>query len=488
MNYDKLEILLKNSPSWKMLRSKNAVLMISFFYNQFKVTNESEVPNYVLVQKLADYLDELNYQDEEEQTDLSSLNLDSIDRAKQYIERWTKENYLRNYIDESSKQIINVYTTHTERVFRFLELLKDREYAPTESKFKDIFKKLQELIDNSTEDPAKKIEELEKKKEEIENEIRKIKREGVVTTYENYQIQERFEDVNKLANELVGDFKEVEDHFKVIVRDIYEKQSDNLLTKGRILRYTFDALDELKNRNQGKSFYAFWNFLNDDVSQDELKLLVGEVYKILEDRGITYNDRFLRKVKSLLHNAGMKVLDSNNLLADKLTRVIAEKDLLERKQARETINEIRNLALQMVDKKPSAEEYIVIEGGAIIDLPLERKLVSEEEVVSEFVDQPKLAENVIDIDSLGRVVNSSHINKVQLNKNVQRMLNSKSPVVLSEVLSEYPVTKGLAEVLGYFSLVPLNEKYFINQQETEYLQFDFKNDKFLKAPQIIFSK
>lgn len=68
------------------------------------------------------------------------------------------------------------------------------------------------------------------------------------------------------------------------------------------------------------------------------------------------------------------------------------------------------------------------------------------------------------------------------------MLNTKSPVILSEVLKEYPITKGLAEVLGYFSLVPQNEKYFINQEATEYLQFDFENDKFLKAPQIIFSK
>ncbi len=488
MKYDKLEILQKNSSTWKMLRSKNAVLMISFFSNQFKETNVSEIPNSVLVQKLADYLDELNYQDEEEQTDLNSLNLDSIDRAKQYIEKWTNENYLRNYIDESSKQIINAYTTHTERVFRFLDLLKDREYAPTESKFKDIFKKLQEIKDNSTEDPEQKIKDLEKKKEEIENTIQKIKHEGFVSTYENYQIQERFEDISKLANELVGDFKEVEDHFKVIVRDIYNKQSDNILTKGRILKYTFDAIDELKNRNQGKSFYAFWNFLNDDTSQDELRFLVGEVYKILEDRGIPYNERFLRKVKSLLHQAGMKVLESNNLLADKITRVIAEKDLLERKQARETINEIRNLALKMFGKKSSFKEYIVIEGDAIIDLAMDRKLVTEEAVTSEFSEQPILAVNIIDIDSLGRVVNSSHINKLQLNKNVQRILNSKSPITLSEVLNEYPITKGLAEVLGYFSLVPQNEKYFINQETSEYLQFDFENDKFLNAPQIIFSK
>ena len=332
--------MLKNSPTWKMLRANHAALMITFFYNQFKATNITEIPNSILIQKLADYLDELNYQDEDEVNDLNNLNLDSIDRAKKYIEKWTEENYLRNYIDESSKQIINAYTIHTERVFRFLDLLKEREYAPTESRFKDIFNKLQEIIENSTEDPAQKIEELEKRKEEIENEIREIKRDGYVKPYENYQIQSRFEDVNKLANELVGDFKEVEDNFKAIVRDIYEKQTNKQNTKGKILQYTFDSLDELKLRNQGKSFYAFWNFLIDDISQDELKFLVTEVYKILEDRGIDYNEKFLRKLKSLLHQAGRKVLDSNNLLAEKLTRMIAEKDIQDRRQARETINEM----------------------------------------------------------------------------------------------------------------------------------------------------
>jgi hypothetical protein len=228
--------------------------------------------------------------------------------------------------------------------------------------------------------------------------------------------------------------------------------------------------------------------LIDDASQEELKFLISEVYKILDDRDIDYNEKFLRKVKSLLHQAGRKVLDSNNLLADKLTRVIAEKDLLEKKKARETINEIRNRALQMVDKTPSFEEYMCIEGNAIIDMPMERKFVAEEEIISEFKEQPNVAPNIIDINSLDRVVNSNHINKAQLLKNVQRLLNKKPTVILSEVLEAYPITKGLAEVLGYFSLVPQNEKYFINHEQIEYLQFDFDNDKYLKAPQIIFNK
>lgn len=116
-----------------MLRSNNAALQISFLYNQFRENNEQPISNSKLVQKLADYLDELNYQDEDE-IDLSSLNLDSIDRARKYIEQWTdeKNRYLSNYTDESTKEVMNLPTKHTSRVFQIMQLLKDRKLVGTE--------------------------------------------------------------------------------------------------------------------------------------------------------------------------------------------------------------------------------------------------------------------------------------------------------------------------------------------------------------------
>jgi hypothetical protein len=489
MNHEQLKVLLKNSPTVKMLRSNNAALIISFLQSQFRETNEQPISNSILTQKLADYLDELNYQDEEDEMDLSSLNLDSVDRARKYIEQWTdeKNRYLSNYTDENSKDIMNVPTKHTSRVFQIVELLKDRKLVGTESKFKDIFHKLKELIDNSIEDPAKKIEELQKRKSEIEDQIRKIKREQTVSTFEDYQIKSRYDDVTKLTNELIGDFREVEENFKIIVRSIYEKQSDKSLSKGKLLQYTFDSLDELKQTDQGKSFYAFWNFLLDDVSQEELKVLVNEVYKILEDRGIDFNEKFLRRAKTILHLSGRKVWDSNNLLADKLSRIIAEKNLEERKKAKEAINSIRNLALQLVDKKPSLDSYIVIEEDAMIDLPMEKKL-GEEQIISEFDEQPKSADNVFDFESLSNLIRTNHINRKELLNNIDSILNEKDVVTLKEVLDVYPISKGLAEVLGYYSLVQTTDRFFIKQEVTEYLKFDSMNEKYLKAPQVIFSK
>lgn len=488
MNYEQIKILIKNSPTIKMLRSSNAALIISFLQKEFKETNEQPIPNAILIKKLADYLDELNYQDEED-TELSSLGLDSTDKAKKYVEHWTdeKNRYLSNYIDEHTKEIMNVPTKHTSRIFQVVELLKDRKLIGTESKFKDVFRKLKELIDNSIEDPEKKIKELEKRKSEIEEEINIIKRDGTVKTFENYQIKSRFDDLIKLTNELVGDFREVEDNFKEIVRNIYEKQSNLTLSKGKILQYTFDSIEELKQTEQGKSFYAFWNFLLDDISQEELKTLVNEVYKILDDREIEYNEKFLRRAKAILHLSGRKVWESNNLLADKLSRVIAEKNLEERKKAKETINAIRTLALQMVDKEPIFDFYITIEGDSIIDLPMERKL-GEEQTLAVFKDQPKPAENFIDYKAISNLVNTKQINKKELLKNVEKMLNTNSQIALGEVLKEYPVSKGLAEVLGYISLVQTREKFYVQENETEYLQFDFTENKYLKAPKVIFTK
>jgi hypothetical protein len=488
MKFEEVKIIVKNSPPLKMLRSNSAALIISFLHNQFRENDEQPILNSVLVQKLADYLDELDYRDEDE-TDLSSLNLDSIEKARKYIEQWTSEDnrYLSKYTDESTKEVMNVPTKHTSKALQIIELLKDRKLVGTESKFKDIFNKLKELIDNSIEDPDKKIEELKKKKEEIEDEIRTIQRERKVKIYEKYQIKSRFDEVTKLTNELIGDFREVEENFKDIVRNIIEKQSDNSLSKGKILQYTFDSLDELKETEQGKSFYAFWNFLLDDISQEELKLLVNKVYDILEERGIEYSEKFLRKAKTVLHLSGRKVFDSNNLLADKVTRVIAEKSIEERQKAKETINSIRNLAMKMYDRTPSLDSYIIIDGNVIIDLPMERKL-GEENIVAEFDEQPRAAENIYDFNALNRVIDTKYINRKELLNNIERLLNERNSVPLSEVLEEYPVSKGLAEVLGYISLVQTTEKFYINEGEVEYLKFDFKNEKYLKAPQVIFSK
>ncbi|MGE4332501.1 MAG: DUF3375 domain-containing protein [Macellibacteroides sp.] len=485
MDYQKLEILLKSAPSLKLLRSRNAPLILSFLYSQFKEQGEISISNEKLTNQLAWYLEELNYSDEDD--DLTSFGSDNYERAKKYIESWTNDNFLRNYIDDIEKTVYNVLTQHTERVFQMLDFLQERKFVGTESKFKDIFHKLKELVDNNTEDPKKKIEELEERKKKIDEEIRRIRRDGNVVKFEDYQIQSRFEDISRLTNELIGDFKEVEDIFKMITRDIYEKQSQYDLSKGRILHYTFDALDSLKESDQGKSFYAFWNFLIDEDSQDTLKMLIKQVSDILEDRGIEYNNRNLKRIKTILFQSGRKVLDSNNLLAEKLTRVIAEKHLLESRKIRETMAEIKQISLRLIEHKIPENYGIEIELEAKIDMPMERKL-GEEKIIPEFDITPETFNSKADLESMSNLFNPDSINIKELIGNINSLLTDKQQVTLEQVIEKYPISKGLGELIGYISLINSSEKYFVNEEISDLLLFDVEENKYLKMPQIIYCR
>src|SRR5690606_26656710 len=288
--------------------------------------------------------------EEEPQLDRFALAFD--EKSKQYIDKWIDAHYLRNVMDDAQKEPIVFLSTHVEKVFQVFELLKDREFVGTESKFKDIFTKLRDIIENANPDKEKRLAELEKRKQEIDEEIRRIKIDGYVNTYEDYQIKSRYEEVNRLANELIGDFKEVEDNFKEITRKIYIRQQQTNLSKGKLIEETFDALYELRGTDQGKSFYAFWQFMLDDISQSDFKKLTREVYEVLEDRGIRFSSRSLRKLKTLLHMAARKVLEKNSVLADKLSREIIAKDQLESRKARELISKIRELAINQVNDSP----------------------------------------------------------------------------------------------------------------------------------------
>lgn len=481
MDYQKLEILFRQSPTLKLLRMKHAAMIITFLYQQFKIRSEVSIRNDILVQRLSNFLDDLDYVDEE------IGETDNFERAKKYIESWTNDAFLRNYIDESERVVYNILTQHTERVFQMIDLLKERDFVGTESKFKDIFYKLRELVENNTEDPKQKIQELERQKKSIELEIRRIKQEGKVRRFEDYQIKSRFLEISRLTNELMGDFREVEDVFRGITRVIYEKQEHKDLSKGQILHYTFDALDELKESDQGKSFYAFWNFLIDDAGQDELKGLIEEVYRILEDRGIESDNYFLRRIKSVLHMSGRKVLDGNNLLADKLSRVIAEKSIAEKRKIRETISEIRRLALQVANDEAFEGCGIEVDMNPEIKMPMERRL-GEEKIVPEFDAKPEAFEAEVDLDSMARMFNPNQVNRVELKKKINHMLANRSQVTLQEVAEQYPLTKGLGELLGYISLLNTSEHYFVNEAVMETVLFDPLQKKYLKVPQIIFSK
>jgi hypothetical protein len=483
----KVKSLIDGAVTFKLLRARNLPLIVTFLHQEFKKNDKITIPYDYLVQKLGDFLEEIEYAEEDEETKTTKLILDFDEKAKLYLDRWIETGYLRNVMDETSKIPLVIVSKHVEKVFQVFDLLKEKEFVGAESKFKDIFHKLRDIIENANPDKEQRLAELEKRKQAIEEEIRSIAIAGYVTTYEDYQIKSRYEDVSRLASELIGDFKEVEDNFKEITRKIYERQQQEDLSKGKILAETFDALYELKGTDQGKSFYAFWQFMLDDASQQDFKKLTTEVYEVLEDRNIAYPSRALRKLKSLLHLAARKVLDKNGILADKLSREIVSKNQLESRKTRELMAGIRHLAIRNVSHVFAREAYMEIEESPDLYFPMERKLGErqEQEVFSITAETAVL--DLDDLKDFSRIFSADLIDKQLLLNHIRQMLAQKPQVSLKEVVDEKGITKGLSELMAYITLVDRSNKFFINAAIRETICFDPVDQKYLELPQIIFS-
>lgn len=489
MDYLEINSIIQTNTSVKLIKAQTAPLIISFLHREFKENNRFIIPHAELVHKLSDFLEYVDFKEDILNNEIDEhLHDNNQERAKRYLDQWTENEYLRKYPDESGEHVYEL-SSDAEKAFNWVESLRKRDFIGTESRFKDIFQKLQNLLENSTDDPQVKIRDLERQKVLIENEIRQIKISQHVPVFNDTQIKERFFEINKLSKDLLSDFREVEQNFKDIIRNIYEKQSDRNYSKGGILEYALDALDELKQKDQGKSFYSFWHFLVNNQSQEELRVLIDDVYVLLNKRHIPYeDDRFLKKLKTMLYTAGKKVIDSNKQLSAKLNKVLSERNVMEGRKTMELIADIRNTALRIYKSPPKEDQFITVDGDTEISNVMSRPLTEEphEEIEKAIpTEGPAFDLSAIQFENL---FNQFTVNKQELQENIDAFLKSKKQVSLVEIVQSKPIQKGLSEVLTYLSIASQSNKHIISADNTVLIDLGLNPKRSVKVPQVIFTK
>jgi Protein of unknown function (DUF3375) len=486
MRYEDLEQLIENAQPIRLLRTRTAPLLISFLYAEFKQRNRITIPSYELTSRLSDYLEQLKHD-----SLVAQEKGDSLSIARKYIEQWCSEEnrYLTRYPDENGEPMHEL-TPAVERVFQWLESLQKREFVGTESRFKDIFRRLQELIDNTSDDPKRKIQELEAKRQELKEQIAYIKKTGKTDNYNDTQIKERFFEISKTARELTSDFKEVEQNFKDITLNIYKKQTQRDLHKGDILGYALDATEELKASDQGKSFYAFWQFLISGDKQDELMLMIEYVYQLLRAREIDAADNFLKKIKIYLHTSGQKVINSNHLLADKLSRILVEKEMTDRRRSQELMLDIKNLAVQKIGQFAGQKDFMHIEGGTDISMDMDRPW-GEAPQIANFTNQPQgIGSTNLENANFGKLFDQFELNKQEVERTIAKIVGDKSQISLRELTNIQPITKGLEEVITYFSIAAQSSKHQVDNLNLDLIEWVGEDGvkRNVALPRVIFLK
>ena len=475
--------ILKTSPSVALLKARSSGIIIDFLTRVYG--DVAAVSHENINSLLAEYLNSHGF-DEDDESDI--LYTDTYEeKATKYIRKWTDSGFLTNYRNEDG-EIYYELSSHSSKVIDWLAGLKQEEYIGTESKFKSIISQLRELVEYTNEDREKRLLLLEDKKMEIEHQIQQLQMGEDVKVYEEYEIVPRFQQINKLAKELLTDFKDVDDNFKNIIKEIYQKQIDPGLKKGGILQYTFDALDELKSSSQGKSFYAFWEFLLAREMQSELDDLIAELFQTLKEKNIDSGDTFLQNMVEYLYESGRKVYQTNDKMADKLSRIIRENEMSHADVSKRVVQEIKNTLIEISKKGQKPDISLSVDDGMEINIPFDRKITFELGENTEYNTMPETDTlSIEELGELGKVFSNVYVDRKVLVRNIREAMKDKSQVTLQDVVEQFPLKQGLPELFAYFGALGQFPHKSVDEEKRQAIVFDYENNKRIRIPEIIIS-
>ncbi|MEB4590946.1 DUF3375 domain-containing protein [Candidatus Thiothrix sp. Deng01] len=460
MHYADLKSQRKNNTAWRLLASPHAPLIASFLYQVFIRPNRRSLPFDEATSLLDDTLFHLN-------------DMEGADaypkKAAQYLDDWASgaNAFLRKYYQKDSDIPQLDLTPGAEKAIEWLQTLQPREFVGTESRLLTLHRLLQEIVHNTDNDPATRIAELEKQQAELERQIARL-RSGAVETFDATRIKERWFEAEDVARRLLSDFRQVEYNFRALDREVRELITLSDKSKGDLLDEIFAQQDYIHDSEQGKSFSAFWAFLMSPDRQEELRRLTDtalqqEALRDMQDSG------FLRHIGYALLDAGQKVYQTNAQLVEQLRKYLADQAWLENKRILEIIRGIEKsaLALQEQDTGVLPQDFFPIDQPKVaVNLLMEQRLFEPSRKTLLNSEAPEVGSGEVDVSALYQ---QHWVDEEALRKNIRRLLQTRPQISLREVLEEYPLRQGLAELVAYLNIAGKHPQTVINDAVTETL-------------------
>ena len=486
MDFYHLQGHFEHNLSIKLLRLKHAPLIISFLHQQFKQGHRIIIPQNELVEKLEDTIEFLH----ESNPGLFSRP------AQEYLDQWCNEHkFLRKYYADNNELVFEL-TPATEKAISWLEELHHSDFVGTESRFLRIFEMLEEMATRSSEDVTDRLAYLEAQKSALEQEIETIQRTNKVERLSIRELRERFLEANEATRRLLADFREVEQNFRNLTRKVQEQQLQNEINKGAVVEQLLDADEQLRQSDQGRSFYAFWQFLTQPQQQNALQIYLDTIYNLPEIRPISEQQQTLRRLKRSLLQAGDKIIQSNQRLAEQLRRMLDEQYVAENRRVAELIMGIKRLALNQVAEPPADRTFIILDGTLNVRLPLERPLWKSSHKPTFDNDNLDVGTTELTQTDLTSLYSRAYVDETRLQRQIDALLMRQPTITLRQLTQQYPIEQGLPEVITYFLIASADNNHTINEQTSEQVTLSSINgnieNKFwirqLTLPQIIFRR
>lgn len=478
--YEDIRYTLDSSKTIALFRANNAPLIISFLFLNFKKSNRITIPNSELVSSLSDYL----YHIREKHRDK-----EYPDSPQDYLDQWSNQGYLRKYYLPGSDDPVFELSPATEKTIDWFRDLDKKEFVGTESRMLLIFELLKDIVYKSSADPAVRLEALEAEKGRIEQEIAEIKS-GHIETLTETQIRERFAYVEDTAQKLLSDFRQIEENFRDLDRNVRKQQANADLRKGQVLEEVFKIQDLIWDTDQGRSFVSFWELLMSQNRQDELKGLINNVCSLSGVK--TDEESLLRRFLYNIVREGDKVNKTNHLLIEQLRKFLDDRVYLENKRVIELISQVKALAFQIKDSPPSEKDFLLVDWKPAIDTVMDRPLFARPPTLRLSRDFFEKGDgDRLGIEQLAALYKQIYIDYDKLRGNINTMLTKQTQVTLGEIIDCCPIEKGLSEVIGYFDIAAKSDHCMISDTEVERIVITNEENNCqlgLRVPLVIFCR
>jgi Protein of unknown function (DUF3375) len=455
LDHAMLVMLRAQNPAWRMLAADSAPLVASFLHRIFVLPNTRVLAQTKLADALDDYLHFLRQ-------DIGDSMYPKA--ALEYLNDWAANDrgWLRRHYPPDSDEPHFDLTPAAERAITWLTGLADRSFVGTESRLLTLVDLLRQISRGSETDPETRLAELHAQRDAVDAEIARVVA-GDIAVLDDTAVKDRFQQFSALARELLSDFREVEQNFRKLDRSSRERIAASDGARGELLSDIMSERDLIVDSDQGKSFRAFWDFLMSSRRQDELTEMLDRILQLAPVQSLNPDAR-MRRVHYDWLTAADHTQRTVAMLSQQLRRFLDDKARLENRRIMEILRGIEASALACRELPPVDLNMKIAGTSASIDLPMERPLYAPP--VRTKISALKLDDTESEVDVAALFAHVA-LDKALLQRHVQQALQSRSQIGLAELIDEYPLQHGIAELVAYLQMAETDGRASIDESQTD---------------------
>jgi hypothetical protein len=357
----------------------------------------------------------------------------------------------------------------------------------TESRLLTVFDLLRQMSEGSETDPAVRISDLQARRAQIDAEILRIER-GDVPVLDDAAVKDRFQQFMQLARELLTDFREVEQNFRILDRRVRERIALWEGGKAALLEDILGERDAIADSDQGRSFRAFWDFLMSSRRQEEFTALLARVLSLPSVIALQPEAR-TRRVHYDWLEAGEHTQRTVAQLSQQLRRFLDDRTWLENRRIMDILHSIEARALGLRADPPRGDIMALPGTAAEIELSMERPLYTPK-------TRPLIADMVLDngageIDATA-LYTQVFVDKARLAHHIRHALQERTQITLLELVETQPLQKGLAELVAYLQLGTDSFRTVVDENQSDVIAWQNRNptgtvaSRFARLPRVVF--